>query len=249
MVFRNLYSKYYNLLYKDKDYQTEGCYILNLIKKFANKRERLLDIGCGTGKHASIIAQYGYNVTGIDLSSSMIDVAQKSGYPNCEFFVADARDFNLYREFDVIISLFHVISYQNNNDQLEAVFSNISKHLTSQGIFIFDFWYAPAVLIQQPSIRIKRVEDRDIKITRISEPNLYVNDNLVDINFELIIEEKFPHQIIIEKELHQMRYFSIPELDFILKKCGLKSIHYEEWFTGKAPSENTWGICCIANLI
>ena len=43
-----------------------------------------------------------------------------------------------------------------------------------------------------------------------------------------------------------MRYFSIPELNFILEKSGLQSVKYEEWLTGKIPSEDTWGVCCIA---
>jgi len=176
----------------------------------------------------------------------MIDIAKSKQYVNCEFHVANASEFRFSKRFDTVTSLFHVISYQVSNKILEEVFLNIKNNLKPDGIFIFDFWYAPAVLIQKPSVKIKRLEDSDIKVTRISEPVQHFNENVVDVNFELHIEEKANGQYETVRELHRMRYFTIPELDFMLEKCGFKVIKYEEWMTGKNPSEETWGVCCIA---
>lgn len=246
MVFKN-YAKYYNLLYNDKDYKGESEYILNLINKYSVNALSVLDIGCGTGKHASLLAENGFLVTGVDLSADMIGLAESKNYKNCDFYNANARDFNLNRQFDVVTSLFHVISYQTTNDIIEEVFLNIRKHLKREGLFIFDFWYTPAVLTQKPTARIKRLEDSEIKVTRLSEPVHHFNDNVIDVNFELHIKAKNSGKYEIIKELHKMRYFSIPELNFILAKCGLQSLHYEEWMTGNNPSDETWGVCCISN--
>ena len=245
MVFGN-YAKYYNLLYTDKDYSGESEYIIKLLKKYAADAVNILDVGCGTGKHASLIALRGYHVTGIDLSKEMVSIAQLKNYENCKFQVANARNFELDQQFDVVTSLFHVMSYQTSNEALEEVFENVTKHLKPGGVFIFDFWYTPAVLTLKPSVRIKRLQDQDIKITRLTEPVQLFNENIVDVNFELHIEDKHTKGFETIKELHKMRYFSIPELDYFLYKCGLHSLRYEEWMTGHKPSESTWGVCCIA---
>ena len=58
------------------------------------------------------------------------------------------------RKFNAVISLFHVVSYQVSNDELESVFFNAASLLDSDGIFVFDFWYSPAVYNNIPSVRI-----------------------------------------------------------------------------------------------
>ena len=245
MVFKK-YAKYYDLLYSDKKYYEESSYVISLIKEYSENARDILDIGCGTGIHASLIAQKGHNVIGMDLSSDMIEIANSKKYQNCEFIVGNILSFTHSNKYDVITSLFHVISYQTSNLELESALKNVSNHLMDKGVFIFDFWYTPAVLTQRPTTKIKHKENDEIKITRISEPVPHYNANIVDVNFELHIYDKISSNYEIVKELHEMRYLSIPELDFILEKCGMRSIKYEEWMTGKPPSEKTWGVCCIA---
>ena len=62
------YSEYYDLIYTDKDYQKEVDYIDQLIQKYHPKAKTILDLGCGTGVHANLLAAKGYRVMGIDLS-------------------------------------------------------------------------------------------------------------------------------------------------------------------------------------
>jgi SAM-dependent methyltransferase len=241
------YARYYDLLYKDKDYEKEVDYLNSLITKFSdNKNFQILDIGCGTGRHASLLSKYGYHVTGIDVSEEMIRVAEANKVENTEFSVQNAAKFNLKRKFDVVLSLFHVISYQTSNEIVEKVFTNVSGHLVEKGIFIFDFWYGPAVLTEKPSSRIKSLEDDEIKVFRFANPDLHINENVVDVNYELIIYNKIRKHTGFIKETHSMRYFFQPEIDFYLEKCHMKPLHYEEWLTGKGHSSATWGVCCIA---
>ena len=69
------YSHYYNLLYKDKDYVGETEYIHNLILKHKRGAASILNLGCGTGRHDLLLAQMGYEVTGVDQSEEMLAVA------------------------------------------------------------------------------------------------------------------------------------------------------------------------------
>jgi SAM-dependent methyltransferase len=246
MVF-NDYARYYDLLYMDKDYKREVEYIHSFIAKHCRKKRiRILDIGCGTGRHACLLAKYGYHVTGIDFSDEMIRIAEAGKVVNTAFSVQDAAGFNFEKKFDVILSLFHVISYQNSNEVVETVFKNISSHLADNGIFIFDFWYGPAVLTERPSSRIKRLEDEEIKVLRFAEPEMHINENVVDVNYDLIIYDKIRKQTGFVRETHKMRYFFKPEIDFFLEKSGMKALQFEEWLTGGGLSSATWGACCVA---
>lgn len=246
MVF-DTYAQYYNLLYKEKDYRGEVDYIEKLIAQFSTKRiESILDLGCGTGTHAHLLSQKGYSVVGIDRSQKMIDIAKKHETDHLNFFVGDVTTINLEKKFDVIVSLFHVVSYITKNEDLETFFNNISKHLENEGLLIFDCWYGPAVLTDRPAKRIKKLEDEQVLGTRIAEPVMHPNENIVDVRYEILIENKTNKKIDRFHESHQMRYFFKPELELFFEGHGFELLHCEEWMTGKSVGFDTWGVCWVA---
>ena len=147
--YGDLYSKYYDLLYSDKDYVIEAKYVEDLIKKNTNNAMSILELGCGTGKHADIFCDSGFIVHGVDDSKQMLNIAElkRVGKENNLFFThSKIQNLNLDKKFDVVTSLFHVMSYQITNESLVESFRVAKNHLKKRGIFIFDFWYGPAVL-------------------------------------------------------------------------------------------------------
>ena len=66
------YAHYYNLLYADKDYAGETAFVLGLLRRDGRNPQTLLDLGCGTGRHALEMAKHGVAVTGVDLSPTML---------------------------------------------------------------------------------------------------------------------------------------------------------------------------------
>ena len=70
------YSRFYDLLYADKDYAGEATYLAAHLRRRAPGARRILELGCGTGGHAIELARLGYQVHGIDLSDSMLAQAQ-----------------------------------------------------------------------------------------------------------------------------------------------------------------------------
>ena len=114
--------------------------------------------------------------------------------------------------YEAVISLFHVMSYQTTNTDLAAAFETAATHLEPGGLFLFDFWYGPAVLTQKPEVRVKRLEDDEIKVTRIAEPVMHVNESIVDVNYTVFIEVKATRKVEQVRETHRMRYLFLPEL-------------------------------------
>lgn len=232
------YSKYYDLLYKDKDYEAEANYIANML---GNAKD-ILELGCGTGKHAYLLKQKGYDVYGIDLSESMIEKAKELGN-NCE--VADVRDFRMNKQFDAVISLFHIASYQTTDEDITNYFKTASYHLNKGGKFIFDLWYKPAVLAQLPEKRIKELENDDIRVKRYCTPNHLIEKSIVEVNYDIEITDKKTGMVEKIHEVHAMRYYSDEEIKLFASKAGIKIVKSEEWLTKAVPSEKTWGVCFI----
>jgi SAM-dependent methyltransferase len=241
------YSRYYNLLYGDKDYQAEAAFVDDLIQKYAPSAEDLLDLGCGTGRHAISLAKK-YSVTGVDISDSMLAVARSccpsegGPTPSLHFFQGDIRAFRLNRHFDVIISLFHVMSYQTSNDDLMSAFTTARVHLKAGGIFIFDCWYGPAVLTERPVVRVKRLENERTQIIRIADPIMHPNKNRVDVNYTLWVRDKDSNTLEEIKETHEVRYWFMPEILSFLERSGFRFIESREWMTGKEPGLGTWSV-------
>ena len=249
--FGYLYTQYYDLLYSDKDYNREVEYVDKLIKENKENAKFILDMGCGTGKHAELFCEKGYIVHGIDISKDMLRIAESRRTKRDDklsFSHSNIQKLKLNKKFDVIISLFHVLSYQNNNDDLIKTFEVAKNHLNCGGIFIFDFWYGPAVLTDLPVIRVKRLENKNIKITRIAEPILHSQKNIVDVNYDLFLEDKRNKSISKMKELHKMRYFFDTELEFICEKIDFKIEKKYEWLSYKSPDFNSWNVVWIVKI-
>lgn len=239
----NAYSRYYDLLYQDKDYVAETDYIQTLLGRHGITQGNLLEFGSGTGKHGRTLAERGYQVHGIERSAEMVaQVAQCVGF-TCQ--QGDICTVQLGRTFNAVLSLFHVVSYQVSNDALLSVFARASEHLLSGGLFIFDVWYSPAVYAQRPEVRVKRMADDSVEITRIAEPVIYPNENRVDVNYTVFARDVVTGESSEFTETHPMRHFSIPELDNLATLCGFERVTAEAFLTGNQPSENTWGVCFV----
>ncbi|MEA3420938.1 MAG: SAM-dependent methyltransferase, partial [Acidobacteriota bacterium] len=116
------------------------------------------------------------------------------------------------------------------------------------GIFIFDCWYGPAVLSDPPVMRVKRLEDEKIEITRIAEPEMYPNENRVDVHYQVFIKDKSTERVEILKETHRMRYLFKPEIEQMLELSGLSLINGQEWLSGNELDFSTWNGCFIAEV-
>ena len=245
------YAQYYDLFYGDKNYAAEADYVNQRIKQHHPKTKTILEFGCGTGKHATQLAQHGYAIHGIDLSPEMVHQAQHihEGSPNLSFSHADLRTVSLKKTFDTVVSLFHVMSYQTTNDDLTQAFVSAYKHLEPGGLFIFDCWYGPAVLTQLPTIRVKRIEHNDLHITRISEPQLHHDTNCVDVCFTIFIQQKNFNIAETIQETHRMRYLFVPEIQDLFMRTGFvfKTVH--AWLTDTAPDVSNWNICFVGQKL
>jgi SAM-dependent methyltransferase len=243
----NSYSRYYDLLYQDKDYVVEVDYIEALLIGQCIVQGNLLEFGSGTGRHGSLLAARGYQVHGIEQSPEMVARSSVAEGFTCQ--QGDIRMIGLKRTFDAVLSLFHVISYQIANADLAAVFTRAREHLKPGGVFIFDFWYSPAVYSQRPSVRVKRMSDKQLDIIRLAEPVIHPNENRVDVNYTIFARDLVSGTLEMTTETHPMRHFSLPEIDLLASENGFERIITEEFLSSKPAGEDTWGVCVTLKRI
>jgi len=240
------YARYYDLVNREKDYAAEAQYVASLIEDHGGETATLLDIGCGTGRHAELLAGSGLQVEGLDRAEEMITQA-RSRRPDIGYHVGDVCDFNLGKQFDAVSALFHVISYLTEDEQLQAAFRNIREHLAPGGLFVFDCWHGPAVLHQRPEVRIRRLLEKSSRIERIAEPEMLPEKNRVNVNFQIFVEEDGNWSEFTEN--HPMRYLFQPEIEELLAGSGMEILRAEEWLTGNEPSEDSWSVVYVARVV
>ncbi len=251
-VFQD-YAYYYNLFYADKDYRTEAETVSGILKKYNAKISTIINFGCGTGRHDMELEKLGYYCNGIDMSQWMIDIAKENAKAegrNITFEVADVREYKAEKKYDAVISLFHVMSYQNSNQDVRNTFRSVRKSLVdTDGFFLFDVWYGPGVLSDKPCVRVKEVEDEENKLIRIASPVMYDRKNIVDVNYEVLVINKKTGKTQIINEVHSMRYFFRPELEMLLQEAGLQLIDNIDCQTLGETDYNSWTSYFLAKTL
>lgn len=98
---------------------------------------RILDLCCGTGRVAAVLADRGFRVTGLDSSPRMLELA-RSQAPGVDLVLADARTFTLPGQFEAVVSVYDSLNHVLGIEELGEVFVRVHATLVPGGRFVFD---------------------------------------------------------------------------------------------------------------
>lgn len=137
-------APFYDSVNRDIDYTSWAQFIKKIIKIHEKTpSELVLDLGCGTGRMTLELARLGYDMTGVDISPEMLDIAREAaengGFADKILLLCqDMREFELYGTVDVTVSCLDTVNHLTDRKSLDRCFSLVHNYLIPDGLFIFD---------------------------------------------------------------------------------------------------------------
>lgn len=113
---------------------------VDFVKPYLKQDSKILDLACGTGTFANSIANLGYQISGLDLSEEVINVAKeksKMNHNEIDFKVRDMSNFSYNEKFDIITCFFDSINFLEK-ERIQPLFDSVYQNLKEGGYFIFD---------------------------------------------------------------------------------------------------------------
>ena len=231
----------YDLLYGEKDTLAEAQWIATTLESHGCPPSgRLLEFGSGTGRHARILADRGYQITGVEPSSDMLERAEP--HPRVTYLHGDTASTSLEEKFEAVLALFHVMSYHTSLPELRAFYDTASRHLDSGGLFAFDVWFTPAVHSFVPEARVLEKANSHISVTRTATPTEDIAQSLVTVTYDYTVEDLATGATSTFTESHPMRHFTQTEIELLAEQHGFELVESREFMSSAKPSRNTWGV-------
>ncbi len=139
----DLLAPIYDSINRDIDYQAWADFIEKIFERELKVRpELVLDLGCGTGSMTLELARRGYDMTGIDYSAEMLDIAreraEKEGLSGILWLLQDMRSFELYGTVDATLCCLDGINHLLTVRELRECLALVHNYLSPDGLFIFD---------------------------------------------------------------------------------------------------------------
>ncbi|MCK9425655.1 MAG: class I SAM-dependent methyltransferase [Ignavibacteriaceae bacterium] len=168
-------SEEYLTVYKHRNNEEAETLISFILGKVnLSGKAKVLDLGCGAGRHALLLAKMGFQVTGVDQSAKLlsvaVDEAKKNGL-HAKFIKDDIRTVFFSEKFELILNVFTSFGYFDRDEDNFALFANVEKLLSEDGIFVFDFLNAEYVKENLIPFSKNMIDDMVIEQTRKIEGN------------------------------------------------------------------------------
>ena len=207
-------SAFYHQLYSNRSEKEATDFIDTLMDELnPPANSKVLDLGCGAGRHAKWLAAKGFNVTGLDLAASSIRSAKRYEKTNLRFAKHDMRDAFGKNHFDYVFNFFTSFGYFKNDEENHKVIRNIYNALKPGGSLVLDYlnvtWCEDRLVTEET----KEIDGIVYHISRWSDEKFF---------YKKIVIENMPagHSEFVE----QVAKFDLNAFEYMFEQNGLKLV-------------------------
>ena len=241
------FAAVYDIFMDNVPYEEWGEYIHSLLKDRGIEDGILLDLGCGTGTMTEKLADYGYDMIGVDNSEDMLELAMEKRMESGKdilYLLQDMREFELYGTVRAIVSVCDSVNYITEPEELEEVFRLVNNYLDPKGVFLFDFntVYKYKEVMGDTVI----AEDRG-ECSFIWDNFYYEEERINEYDLTLFIQEDGSEDLYRRyQETHYQRGYTLEEMKELVERSGLVFEAAYDAVTHVAPSGTSERIYIVA---
>lgn len=233
MQYQDFAYIYDRLMHCDIDYDKWCDYIENLLDKHSVSPDTLCELACGTGNITSRLHSRGYNMTGVDISSDMLFVAQEKT-DDIEYICSDMSKANLDGTYDGFLCMIDGLNYVITPKAVINTFKTVKERLKENGVFIFDI---------SSQYKLKHIIGNETFIHSeydvfYSWENRYIERyNLSNMLLNFFVRNGDSYNRFEER--HLQRGWSVGEMKKMLKMAGFSDIFVYNELTFEAPTDDS----------
>ena len=136
------FARVYDMFMDNVPYEKWGRYIVEKLRANGIDSGYVVDLGCGTGKLTTLLADAGYDMVGVDNSAEMLEIAgerqEEEERNDILYLLQDMRELELFGNIRAIVSVCDSMNYILKPEDLKKVFGLVKEYLAEDGVFIFD---------------------------------------------------------------------------------------------------------------
>jgi len=241
-TFTGIHAELYDLVYEDKPYAAEADWVLERLAEVGVRPARLLDVACGTGRHAAAFAARGIEVTGVDLNEALLEHARRRA-PAARFVAGDMTELDLGERFDAVTCLFDSIGYPVSDEGVVAALASIGAHLDGGGAGAIEFLHAPAMRSGASPVRVRRIATPGGgTLVRIAETEL--GERTMEVAYELI-DLRADGSWDATRERQANRFFELAEMAELIRRAGLEPLAFRDAYCDGAPDDESFHVVAL----
>jgi ubiquinone/menaquinone biosynthesis C-methylase UbiE len=257
---QELYAQLYDV--RVPDWQGEVDFYRELIAHSHSNANRVLEVACGTGRITLQLAKDGVDITGLDISSELLDIARAKsvGMPNVNWILGDMRTFEIGTKFGCVILPGHSFQFMNTPDDQVKCLEQIKRHLLPNGLVVIhldhqDFvWLAGLLNKKEPVYEKSRILTHPITNQKFRQSFAWTFEPstqtaTIQTNWEEINENG---EVIQIWEMERMRLHCAFrfEMEHLLKRVGFSiEAVYGDFFKSELTNESGQMIWLARNKV
>ena len=227
-MYSDLFCKVYNEFGWNYYPEIFGQQLIQWLEEKQLKPKTALDLACGTGVLCEILHRAGMQVTGMDFSAGMIEIARRGSDRIC-YEVADMITYRPEKQFELVTCTGDAINHIARLADVEQIFRNVHGYLADGGFFVFDILNEQEVSDSEP---FEMDYDAHTRVWfQMTRPELK------RVNLKIRVYENMEFRF--EENIRETVY-DPEEISKLLKNCGFSAVKWGNRLLENSNPGTTW---------